>query len=54
MSNMNVSNHQTELEWHHYSQKQSSCRLTVMEAAMQVALTGLVRIPFTPRTPFET
>ncbi|KRO27232.1 hypothetical protein DY78_GL000203 [Lactiplantibacillus fabifermentans DSM 21115] len=25
-----------------------------MEAAMQVALTGLGCIPFTPRTPFET
>ena len=35
-------------------EKQSSCRLTVMEVAVRVALTGLGCIPFTPRTPFET
>ncbi|ETY75527.1 hypothetical protein [Lactiplantibacillus fabifermentans] len=35
-------------------QNQASYRLTVMEGAMQVALTGLVCIPFTPRTSFET
>ncbi|KRO29274.1 hypothetical protein DY78_GL001243 [Lactiplantibacillus fabifermentans DSM 21115] len=34
--------------------KQASCRLTVMESAVRVALTGLFFIPFTPRTPFET